>query len=238
MLIDSVIDFTLYSIVYFVCFKSIDYVLNDCSDLLKDMFGIQVRYNAYSREIDRETRYSILHHISCIPLIILMSISPIITTIVYGVFFLMVDIVQFNKLLLLIVFIKMVNSGLQKKISIVTFSQLLYTIINYDNPNIVLHIIFQIIDELFSIFDVIKTYDLIYKLIFVEELFFKEKLVEIIAFSKSKERLIVKSQFRFMGLIYIIMILLDTKKYDVNTLIFYYYALTRLYIINDTFKLI
>lgn len=235
---DFFLDIIWICIIHACAYKVWHIFLERHSNVLKDLFNIDVRYYNYSRETSTTSQHEILYTLASTTMTICMIISPIINTIMYVFIFNMFDIVQINRILLTITMNKLlwyvdIRSKLctirpwrSVKEAFIIF-QLVFIIANYNNTTTIIPIIFQIVDELALIEDVVISMSRHYSSLFGSESTLSSRITNVIIIMKTNKRLLKRVYIGTLVTILVFSILYSNLK-ATSEIIFYYYAVLRI----------
>jgi hypothetical protein len=238
MFFDSFIDLIWIIIIYGCAYRVWNIFLSKHSNVLKDLFNIDVRYYNYTRESSTNSQHEILYTLSSTTMTICMIISPIIHTIMYMCFFNFFNFVQINRILLTITMVKLLwyadltnkNYRFRPWTDInelfLTF-QLLFIIINYNNTTTIIPVLFQIVDELSNVENILITMSRHYTTLFGGDSALSSNITIVIIFIKTYKRILKMIYMTLLVLILFTSIMYSNLK-TFSEIIFYYYAALRI----------
>ena len=216
--------------------------LSKHSNVLKDLFNIDVRYYNYSREASTKSQHEILYTLASTTMVVGMIIAPIIHSVMYLVFYNMIDIIQINKILLTIVSAKILwfFNIRNKQCTIKPWRdfeeaflliQFIFIAINYDNTTTFIPTLFQIIDEVSNIENVLVTMSRHYTSLFNSSSTLSHKITSIIVVIKTNKTLLSRIHVGLLVSIVFVSIMYSQLK-TTGEILFYYYAAGRILQIN------
>ena len=224
--------------IYVTAYKVWHIFLSRHSNVLKDLFNIDVRYYNYNVDASTNSQHEILHMLGSTTMVILMIISPIINTIMYVFVFDMFDIVQFNRILLTITMAKLLwFADIQSKLC--TFRpwsnvdqafllfQLIFIISNYSNPTVIIPVVFQMVDEMTKMELIVISMSRHYTTLFGSDSALSSRITTIIMIMQNNKNIIRKTYIVILGTILFFSILYSNLK-TTSEIIFYYYATLRI----------
>jgi hypothetical protein len=231
-------DLVWFFVTYIGTYKGCIYIFDKHPHLFKVVFDVDFRFTNFSREMSVWEKHNTIHTIISVPCAIFLSLNPIIHSILFA-FMGFVDIVLLNRLLLYITLLKIgtwVNPySKPKKINYMETVQIIYIMINYINPDILVPVLFQIFDEFFDLEVAVDKMNGLYSSIVGNDTRINQILFSIKTFlsqTRSK-RLIFRKVI--LGLITITCFVIS----PLNTwgeIIFYYYAAVRILILHYNIK--
>lgn len=208
------------------------------ANVLKDLFNISVRYHEYSMEQSTKSQHDILYTLASTVTVCCMIVTPLIHSIMYLMFYRMIDVLKINKILLTVVMAKILwyLNIRDKKFYLVPWkkvdhaflaTQFIFICINYDNITTVIPTLFQIIDELANIEDVFITMSRHYSLLFNTDSSLSNKITKIITNIKVNKKLLSTLHVMTLSLLVFTSIVYSNLKTN-GEIIFYYYAIARI----------
>lgn len=212
------------------------------SNVLKDLFNINVRYHEYNREQSTKSQHEVLYTLSTTVMVCCMVITPLIHSIMYLLFYSMIDVVKLNTILLTVVMAKILwyFNIREKSFTLKPWkgvdeaflaTQLLFISVNYDNITTAIPTLFQIIDELSNLENVFITMSKHYTTLFNTESALSSKITDMIIRLKTNKVLLSRIHIGVLSFIVFISILYSNLKTN-GEIVFYYYAIARILQIN------
>lgn len=223
---DFIFDVAWVLCVYAVIYKLVDVMLSEYSQIFKELFNVDVRYYNYTKELSVEKRHDVLHTFASSITFVLVSINPVVRTTMYLVFFFMVDVLQVNRIIVTILIMRMLKLRYSKSvvdISIIA-SQVLYMCLYYVDVKTLIPVIFQLLDELGNVSDMVGEWRTVMKNVFDREPYWITHFV--VMFRRNQYRL-ERAQLACMFLLLCGSILLNNAPVA-GDILFYYYAVTRI----------
>lgn len=239
MFFELLLDIFWIVIIYSLSYHLWHIFLSKHSTVLKDLFDISVRYNDYRLEQSTQKQHESLYVLACTTMVLCMIVTPVIHSIMYLLFYSMIDVVKLNKILLTIVSAKILWylnirdrkfylrpwKNVNEAFLVIQF---VFLCINYDNTTTVIPSLFQIIDELSNFESVFITMSKQYTSLFNTESSMSERITNIIVKIKTNKDNLIKLQVFILSVIIMVSILYSNLKTN-GEIIFYYYAIARLF---------
>lgn len=240
--VDVFLDVLWISIIYTSSYKTLDYILANHINIFKEIFNIEIRYYAYnSVESSTYSEHEILYTIASTILLLSMSISPVIHSILYLAFYNIIDIIQFNKILLTITLIKLLwFLNLQNTIlylnkmswyDYITVAQFLFIIFNYNNTSTIIPIVFQLIEECSNLENVLISLLRHYKTLFNSDSMLDSKISALLIRIKLHKKKLIKGTIIILSFIIFLSIFMSNLT-TYGEIIFYYYAILKIILWN------
>lgn len=154
-------DTVWFIIVHGMCYKGVDIFFRDYSQALKPIAGIDANYFNYNLENDDKTNHTNVFWTSVPLSFVILTINPIIHSLVYLVFSFMFSVVDLNRVLFYILLFKLAaNFNLfsfrfTTPSSMLLITQVLFLALTYTNISSVVPSLFQLIDEFTGLGDVV-----------------------------------------------------------------------------------
>lgn len=238
MFFEFLIDVLWIGIFHFGSYHIWHVFLSKHSNVLKDLFNIDVRYYDYNRESSTKNQHEILYTLASSTMIMCMVITPIIHSIMFVLIYNMIDIIQINKILLSIVcakifwFFNIRNKQCTMKpwkniYETFLLFQFIFIAINYSNTTTIIPTLFQIIDESAYIENTLITMAKHYKSLFNSDSLLNTKITNLIVFTKTNKVLLSRIHIGVLSMIVFISIMYSQLK-TTGEIIFYYYAAGRI----------
>lgn len=238
MFFEALIDVFWMIVFHFTSYHLCHVFLSKHSNVLKDLFNIDVRYYNYNRESSTKSQHEILYTLASTTMVLGMIITPIIHSIMFLVLYTMIDIVQINRVLMTIVGAKLLwyFNPRNKQCTLrpwrnvdETFLifQFLFILINYNNTNTFIPTLFQIIDELSNLENALVSMSRHYKTLFNSDSALSHRITNLIVSTKTNGPLISKIHVGTLCTIVLVSIMYSKLK-TTGEIVFYYYAVGRL----------
>lgn len=154
-------DTVFFLAVYVTAYKGIDLFFTDYSHSLKILFDIDADRFGYNKELDTHRKHVNLFWTSAPVTFVILSLAPVINTVVYILFFSMVSATDINRVLYYIILLKLsirfnilecrFGRGFrphENARDLMLLCQLAITVVNYNDANEALQSVFQLLDEL------------------------------------------------------------------------------------------
>lgn len=238
MFFEVIIDLLWIIIIYFVSYKVWHIFLSQHSNILNELFNIDVRYYNYNRESSTSSQHEILYTLASTTMSCCMIISPIIHSTMYLLFYNMIDIIQVNKILITITISKLLwffdirnRKCTVRPEQTFLLLQISFIIINYNNTSTILPVFFQLIDELSNIEDVVITMSRHYTTLFGNESSLSTSITQAIVIIKTKKVLLKRVHMVSLSFILLLSLLYSNMKTS-GEVIFFYYAVLRILQVN------
>lgn len=227
----------LYDVVWFVAvyvafYKGVDYVFREYAQAVKVLFDINVRLFNYTKELGADERHDLLFTCSTAVSFVILTINPVLHSILYITFMFMVDVVDLNRILLYILLFKLAKkvNPFARHVSAVDpqiVVQTLLVIVNYHNTSIAVPVLFQIIDEStnfnFYCRDMLRAHDLL----FGGDTWIKEKILHVTVILEARRRAIINTKIGVLSVVAFTSFLYSQLA-TWGEVGFYYYALARI----------
>lgn len=222
-------------IIFYICvYKVINLITTKYALECREMFGIGFSTQALSRENDTRNNHEIFSNISSTITIIILSISPIISSCIFLLFYKAIDVRQLNKVLLMIVLSKLVKihhsdfRPLNKIDQAFLVFQILFIIGNYTSRDVLFQTAFQLFDEILNIENALTVLKQALSRILIDvESSAGKRISEAIITLKSWNN-IIKLLHKVLLVIVLILSLIVLKGFEISNISFYYYAIYRL----------
>jgi hypothetical protein len=237
---DTFYDILWIIILYVVLYFLVDKILSDYSSIFKELFNIEIRYYNYTRETDLRQRHDIIHTLASSIAFLILSLSPVVYSLLFLVVFNMVDVVQLNRINLVLVLLRLLyHTHTFDKIRLHDFKpwknvdngfllfQLVYVVFNYSNVLSIFPVVFQLIDDLFTVDTVVKKIKMIYSNVFNCESWVTHYMVKFISWHKRNITLLQYTRFAMLLLVLMVSFLWSDF-HNSSDFVFFYYCVFRL----------
>lgn len=232
MFFNIIYDVLWFLVIYIVFYKGIEYAFQEYAQAVKVLFDVNVRSYNYNSELTTCERHDVLFTCSTFISFIILTINPILHSILYMSLMFMIDVVDLNRILLYILLFK-----ISKKINPFALSfkkldpclvvQILLIIINYHNVGIAVPVLFQIIDEStdlnFYFRDLLRTHDILIG----SDTRIKKLFLNVLLVLETRKKKIISAKILILGVI-ITISFLYSQFATWSEVLFYYYAVTRI----------
>lgn len=144
-----------FIIIHVACYKGMDLFFRDYSQALKPIAGIDANSFNYNLENDAKTKHGDIFWSSVPFSFLILTINPVIHSIVYLIFSLMISVVDLNRILFYILLFKIAirfnifskrMEGANKNDLLIAL-QIFFTIVSYTDVTSIIPTLFQLADE-------------------------------------------------------------------------------------------
>jgi hypothetical protein len=213
-----------------------DHVLLEKSGALKAFFDIDVRVNYLSREMGGASKHNTLFFFAAACTVAMLCMKPVIRILVQSIFYRMVNIIDFNVIILNITWLRMVKGVWNGKelgfhIDIFLLTQLCYTILNFRNIQTLIPVFFQLVEMSFYFEYVVQNTHSFANNVFNTPV--SDRLVNFLVALKKRKRPLAYARLGLLMIIVCSSIMVEDN-YTTGTVVFYYYAVFRMVTIYVT----
>lgn len=232
MFFNILYDVLWFLVIYVVFYKGVDYAFREYAQAIKVLFDVNVRLFNYNSELGVDERHDILFTCSTIISFVILTINPVLHSILYMTLMFMIDVVDLNRILLYILLFKVAKKinpfALSfKKLDPLLVVQILLVIVNYHNVSIAVPVLFQIIDEStdlnFYFRDILRAHDFLLG----GDTRVKEKFMNITLVLESRKKKVISAKIVILSVIAAVSFLYSQLA-TWGEVGFYYYAVARI----------
>lgn len=232
MSVDLFLDIFWIITIYAVSYHGWHIFLEKHSNVLID---IGLRYNDYRMEQSTTKQHDTLYILACTTMMISMLVSPIVHSIMYLLFYNMVDVVKINTILLTIVSCKILwylnlrdlKFYFRPWNNILLVLQFVFICINFTNAATAIPSVFQLVDEMSNTEDVLVTMMQQYTILFNNETSLSNIITNMLVKIRENKKLLHTCNIIILGAIIFVSFLFSNLKTN-GEIMFYYYAIARI----------
>lgn len=210
-------------------------ILSSHYNVIRELFNIKTRHSLYTLDYTTNQQHILLSCFASIVMASIMCVAPIIHLFIHLFFFASIDITNINTLLLVTTFIKILhhydirNMDTTFNLQPYHWIQLLFILFNYYNKNSIMPSLFQLVDDSQWWAYCIKLVHVEYNNITSNTTTMGHLLEKLINMVERWKQHGENARLVVLGAILIISLLSNTGISMGNELLFYYYAMIKLY---------